>query len=278
MLLAAGAAAISACTALVSTAGLAGGADAPGDAGGSANEAGAGSTDAATATAASCRALLAQSKDAGSGTHMLRAADGGAFSAYCDMDTADGGWTLVTAAMLVEDRRVQDVIPGAKATVDVTRSTDIHGGLVVDVRVVTPNCGADHGQPGDFHYFLVGELDGWTEIRATYGFFGGVTCWNVFGDPGLPDTNVHVHELGRDLFDLEQNMARGTNGQVQPYSGLTSHCSMDRANFWHNDFVTATKTARVALRRASAGKPAGLAVASDCSNDNAWQYKDIFVR
>ena len=278
--LAAGAFAVSACTALVSTVGLSGGA-APADGGGSLLDAGAeaSATDAAVIpTAASCRALHAQSGDAGSGVYTLRAADGGVFSAYCDMETADGGWTLVTPAMIIEDKRVQDVKPGSPATVDVKRGTDVHGGLTVDVATLTDNCGKDQSQPGDYHYFLVGELDGWTQIRATYTFVGGASCWNVYGDPDLPDTNVLVHELGRDLFDLEQSMARAEDGTVLPYSGQTAHCANDHANFWHDNYATSTRTARVALRRASLARPAGLAVVSDCSNDSGWAYRDIFVR
>jgi hypothetical protein len=270
--------AISACTALVSTDGLTGGAVAPGDAAGPPAEAAAGQSDAAAPTAASCRALLAQSNDAGSGTYTLRAADGGAFSAYCDMETADGGWTLVTPSMVVEEKRSQDLTAGSVATVDVKHGIDSRGGLTLKVSVLTPNCGANHSQGNDFHYFLVGELDAWTQIRATYEFFGGVSCWNVFGDPGLPDTNVFVLDLTRDLFDLEQNMARAENGTVLKYSGKTSQCSEARANFWHDDYTASKRTARVALRRASMVKAAGLAIATDCSNTNAWAYTDIFVR
>jgi hypothetical protein len=278
---AAGALVVSACTALVSTSGLSSGADVSGDATDGADAlvtSDGAATEAAAPTAPSCRALRAQNAGAGSGTYELRGADGGAFTAYCDMDTADGGWTLVTPAMIVEDKRVQDVTPGSVATVDVKRGTDQRGGLTLQVTVLTQNCGADHSQPGDFHYFLVGELDGWTQIRATYRFFGGAPCWNLFGDPGLPDTNVFVHDLGRDLFDLEQNMARAADGTALPYSGITARCSADHAQFWDANYQSSMRTARVALRRASMAKPAGLAVLSDCLAGNAWGYKDIFVR
>jgi hypothetical protein len=69
----AGAFVVSACTALVSTAGLSGAAVA------------------AAPTAASCRALHADDVTAPSGVFNLRDADGGAFTAYCDMEAADGG-------------------------------------------------------------------------------------------------------------------------------------------------------------------------------------------
>lgn len=280
VIFAAAALAVSACSALVSTAGLSSGAEPSGDAADTGTDAtteGA-APDAAAPTAASCRALHAENAGAGSGVYTLRGADGGVFSAYCDMETAGGGWTLVTPAMIVEDKRVQDVRPGSVATVDVKRGTDGHGGLTVDVTTLTENCGADQAQPGDFHYFLVGELDGWTQIRATYSFFGGAPCWNVFGDPALPDTNVLVHDLSRDLFDLQQNMARTKDGTAVPYSGMTAHCNPDHAQFWDDLYASSTRTARVALRRASMARPAGLAVAADCSSDSAWNYRDIFVR
>lgn len=274
----------SACSLLVSTSGLSDGprgsaeAGANDDAGADA-DAGMLATDAAAPTAASCRALHADNVAAPSGAYTLRASDGGAFTAYCDMETADGGWTLVTPAMVVEDKRVQDVVPGSAATVDVKRGTDSHGGLTLTVSVLTPNCGAQQGGPNDYHYFLVGELDAWTQIRATYTFLGGTTCWNVFGDSSsLPDTNVHTLELTRDLFDMDENMERAENGTVLPYGGRTGHCNAAHANFWLDLYASSKRTARVALRRASLGKPAGLAVAADCSNDVSWAYRDVFVR
>ncbi|MDB5215469.1 MAG: hypothetical protein JWO86_3396 [Myxococcaceae bacterium] len=275
-----GAFVVSACTALVSTAGLSEGPIVSSEAGATdgADADGAAAADAAAPTAASCRALHAEDVAAPSGVYTLRGADGGAFTAYCDMETADGGWTLVTPAMVVEDKRVQDVVPGSAATVDVKRGTDSRGGLTLDVGVLTPNCGADHSQPSDFYYFLVGELDGWTQIRATYTFFVGATCWNLFGHPDLPNTNVFELDLNRDLFDLDENMARAEDGTVLKYTGQTFHCSNDHANFWHSDYASSKRTARVALRRASMVKPAGLAVSTDCSSDSAWSSKDIFVR
>jgi hypothetical protein len=55
-------------------------------------------------------------------------------------------------------------------------------------------------------------------------------------------------------------------------------CSDAHANFWHDDYTSSMRTARVARRRASMAKPAGLSIATDCSSTNSWAYKDIFVR
>jgi hypothetical protein len=277
----AGAFVASACTALVSTSGLSGGTVGSAETG--ANDATLADAavlpmDAAAPTAASCRALHANDVTAPSGVYNLRGADGAAFTAYCDMDTADGGWTLVTPAMVVEEKRIQDMVPGSAAAVDVKHGTDSHGGLTLNVGVIRPNCGDNQAQPSDVYYFLVGELDGWTQIRATYNFFGSATCWNIFGNSSLPDTNVFELDLSRDLFDMDENMARAENGTVLKYSGQTFHCSSDHANFWHSDYASSPRTARVALRRASMVKPAGMAMSTDCSNDSAWAAKDIFVR
>jgi hypothetical protein len=55
-------------------------------------------------------------------------------------------------------------------------------------------------------------------------------------------------------------------------------CSDAHANFWHDDYTSSMRTARVARRRASMAKPAGLSIATDCSSTNSWAYEDIFVR
>ena len=73
-------------------------------------------------------------------------------------------------------------------------------------------------------------------------------------------------------------MERAEDGTVLPYSGRTVHCNEQHANFWHDLYASSNRTARVGLRRASLAKPAGLAVATDCSGNMGWAYNDIFVR
>lgn len=265
-----------ACSVLVSTNGLSGGTPAS-DA--SSDPDGARDSDADGAPGplpSSCRALRAKLPDAGSGAYDL-GSDGGAVKADCDMESFGGGWTRVTPAMIVEDKGVQDYSPVSPAKVAVTRGTDLRGGIVFTVAVVEVNCSA--GSPGASpgHYFTVGELDGWTQIMATYEFSKATSCWNIFGDLELPSTNVHPFDLTRDLIGPQLNMSRTAGGAVIPFDGRTAQCNTFLDNFWAEAYELDAKSARVALRRVSQDKPAGLAIQTDCG-PAVWKVSDIHVR
>lgn len=226
---------------------------------------------------ASCRAIHELRPEAKSGSYAI-AGDGGAtVQATCDMETYGGGWTLVTPAMILEDRTAQEYSPGTPARVDVARSTDARGGAVFDLRVTKVNCGADGMQVGPGHYFVVGELDGWTQIMATYAFTSSSSCWRMFGDPELHDTNVFPFDVGRDRIGPQQNMARASSGTSIPYDGRTTACDEDPTNFWGAPYATQPKSARVVLRRFTQSKPAGLALSLDCGLAG-WTVSDIHVR
>jgi hypothetical protein len=265
--------AVSACTLLVSTGGLAGNA-APLDASDAASSE---TLDGESATGPSCRAIHARFPNAGTGSYMLTAEGGASVKAHCDMESFGGGWTLVTAAMIVEEKAVQDYAPGGPARVDVVHSTDTNGGITLSMTVAAQNCGAASGKPGPGHYFKVGDLDGWTQIMATYEFGSFASCWNIFGDPGLRDTNVQAFNPALDSIGPQVNMARTAAGAVIPYEGRTTMCTEKPENFWANPYKTQRKSARVVLRRFTQGKPAGLALALDCGS-GGWTITDIRVR
>ena len=70
----------------------------------------AGST--AAAPAASCKAIKAASDTAPSGFYFLKVAGAQAFPAWCDMDDAGGGWTLIYAGRNANPRQVFNGLGG----------------------------------------------------------------------------------------------------------------------------------------------------------------------
>lgn len=88
------------------------------------------------------------------------------------------------------------------------------------------------------HWVLVDELDGWRQIMA---------------------------------------MARTSSGQSIMYDGRSGYCGPGRENFWNADYRGVPRTARVVVRRALQGTPAGLSVATACGRP-AWELSDVFVR
>jgi hypothetical protein len=269
--------ALSACTLLVSTAELAGPAEVV-----DASDAAAPSSDAAgdgesAPLGASCRAIHERFPDAGSGVYTLTGDGGAGVRAHCDMESSGGGWTLVTSAMIVEEKSVQDYAPDSPGRVEVAHATDSNGGITLRVRVTVVNCGTATMKTGPGHYFLVGELDGWKQIMATYDFANSVSCWNIFGDPGLHDTNVQTFDPAVDLIGPQVNMSRTAAGNAIPFDGRTTACTEKPDNFWVAAYSSERKSARVALRRFTAGLPAGIALRVDCGMPT-WTISDIRVR
>lgn len=226
---------------------------------------------------ASCRAIHARVPEAGSGTYQL-ASDGGTISADCDMDSFDGGWTLVTPSMIVEDKTAEDYSPGTLARMTASRDVDPHGGRRFTLLVTKQNC-TDNGFLGPGHYFLVGELDDWTQIMATFEFTSDGTCWKLFGDKNEPiATNVIPFDPKIDLIGPQTNMARTDAGAPIPYDGRTAACTVDKYNFWSASYDGQPKSARVVLRRNAPHLPAGLMVTADCSPASSWVVSEIRVR
>ena len=226
--------------------------------------------------AASCRGL----RDLGittSGTYTLRR-DGGRVDAYCEMESFDGGWSVVTEDMIASERAVQDIAPDSPARVTARHVTDLHGGIAFAITVTADNCGVDPNHPGPSHAFTVVDVEPWKEIMATYTFRDHASCWDLFGSPGAPDTNLHAFELSVDRFDREENMARDGDGNVVPFTGVTKMCTDANENFWLEKYASSRRSIRIVQRRRAADEPFGLGVRTDCGNSASWEITDIYVR
>jgi hypothetical protein len=180
-----------------------------------------------------------------------------AFEVYCDMDTDDGGWMLLTPAMI-----------SSKAAVGVTSvdMADADGGLFEANYVNNPGCGTTANSTA---LVLFQDTVPWTQLRYQAEFEGTSSCWNIFGNTGGHDVttqgaNIRPFEAGVDLISYEVRM--GPDGGDH-FEGLTSRCDNDPSNFFHSLNGSAQRSATVTLRRdTSVSGLAGISFAVSCSS------------
>lgn len=195
------------------------------------------------------------------------------FSAYCDMTKDDGGWMLLTGAML-----------GAESpqAVTVVRGVAEHDGVVLRVYANGQACGAR--TPSARHRVILPDLPAWSRVRSKQTFAGKATCWVVFGgheDGSEPfDANVLPFDKTKDVIRDEVRMG-GSLGDA--FAGRTSRCDASPENFWGG--IGQPRSATVILRRSDLVAPSGLATGADCgdfgpgmSSPTYWEYRDIYVK
>jgi hypothetical protein len=234
--------------------------------------------DAASAVA-SCDALKRASPGTPDGVQLIDPDGPGPvqpFRAYCDMTNDDGGWMLVTAAML-----------GAETTeqATVTRLADDHGGLVMRVFVNSSGCS---GPAPTRHRIFIGESLAWSRIRLKQTFAGNASCWDIFG--GMNNTGP-VPPLDPNLFafdtthDVMRDAVRMGGSLSNAFDGDTNRCDNQMQNFWHTSNGEAPRSATVILRRHVLGAPGGLATGAGCggygpgeTSDTWWEYRDVYVK
>ncbi len=227
------------------------------------------------AAAPSCQAIKLGHPAAPDGNYTIDpdgAGPGAPFSAYCDQTQNGGGWMLVTPAMIDGEQN---------ANCTTVLSTDGRGGLIAQIYANAGGC----GKPTSSHDQLVlADVIPWTQVRATWTFAGGSSCWSIFGDAtdvGEP-TNLIPFTAGVDAISAQVRMG-GANGDA--FDGVDTRCDNQPTNFWHSLNGSAPRSANVVLRRKAQNTLAGLAVGTSCTQYAAgtmsptwWKLTDVFVR
>jgi hypothetical protein len=224
-----------------------------------------------------CEAIKKARPNSTDGTYRLDPDDDGPvapFDAFCDMTRDEGGWMLVTPALLSDPIAVQ--------TTPVTSADPVNGGAVIRVYANHRGCAeeVEHAR----HLVMLAKGVSWTRLRAKQIFAGAADCWTIFGgvDPKYPlPHGIIPFEPGKDVA---RDAVRMGGDAGDGFAGATRRCDLQPDNFWNHTTGTAERSVTVILRRQS-GAPAGLATLASCLDEGPgttsptwWEYRDVYVQ
>ncbi len=216
----------------------------------------------------SCKSILDAGDSTGTGNYWIDPTNGNtsdSFQAYCDMTNDSGGWMLATQSMIQS---------GANNLSTTATTSDNNGGLITTIAFTGPTgCGQGYRS----YQLLLKDTIPWTKIRADYEFYGGNSCWGVFGNGSYNSgSNLIAFVLETDTIRNQVKMG-GSAGDN--FDGINVRCDNETTNFWHGLQGDVTRSAQVVLRRNSMSSYAGLSTGAECVGyAYGFKYSNIYIR
>eukprot|EP01084_Bolivina_argentea_P256074 431010_1 len=187
------------------------------------------------------------------------------------------------------DVSVNDVISTRNDAISFSNTQDSNnnGFLLVSGAATTGGCAWTYKDANLITYInnnIVEQAIGvetlpWNRIRYTQQFWGGTSCWSIFGEPiNIGDGNGRTFKYGLKSFNTTIDTVISNNIIAGSWIGQTYRCDNDASNHWHINRGSGYKgSLRVELRRYENMTDVGIGTSFNCMSNPSFKYSFIQV-